>query len=131
MTSFTLTVRSDAGAGSENPLHSAKTCSRSVLFNRVPTHGLAHQLYSVTPNRFHRTSFHRFFAKPLFLGILRLLKQVRMASIVIPREVCGCSFTAEITVDTLIIYVKFPCHILWILIRNVSHKTKALSFRLN
>jgi len=131
MTSFTLTVRSDAGAGSENPLHSAKTCSRSVLFNRVPTHGLANQLYSVTPNGFNRASFHRFFAERLVLGILRLLKDVRMTSIIIPREIRGRSFTAEITIDTLIIYVKFPCHILWIFIRNVSHKTKALSFRLN
>jgi hypothetical protein len=30
----------------------------------------------------------------------------------------------------LIIYVKFPRHILWIFVRNVSHKPNRLSFRL-
>jgi hypothetical protein len=35
ITSFTLTVRSGVGSGSETPLHSARTCSRSVLFNRI------------------------------------------------------------------------------------------------
>jgi hypothetical protein len=88
----------------------------------------AYQLYSIAPNSFHRTAFHGFFTKPLFLGILRLLKDVRMASIVIPREIRGRSFTAEITIDTLIIYVKFPSHILWIFIRNVCHKPKLSLF---
>jgi hypothetical protein len=55
-----------------------------------------------------------------------------MAAIVIPREVCGRSFTAKITVYALIIDVKLTCHILWIFVRNVSHKPNRLSlFRLN
>jgi hypothetical protein len=54
-----------------------------------------------------------------------------MAAIVVPREVRRRSLTAEITVYTLIIDVKFPCHILLIFVRNVSHKPSGLSFRLN
>jgi hypothetical protein len=91
----------------------------------------AYLLGSVAPDSFHRTPFHGLFAKTLFLGILRLLEEVRMAAIVIPSEVRRRSLTAEITVYTLIIYVEFPCHILWIFVRNVSHKPNGLSFRLN
>jgi hypothetical protein len=91
-----------------------------------------YRLRSVTPDSLYRTPFHRLFAKTFFLRILWLLEDVRMAAIIIPREVCGRSLTAEITVYALIIDVKFPCHILWIFIRNVSHKPNRLSlFRLN
>jgi hypothetical protein len=91
-----------------------------------------YRLCSVAPDSLYRTPFHRLFAKTFFLGILWLLEDVGMAAIVIPREVCGRSLTTEITVNTLIIDVKFPCHILCIFVRNVSHKPNGLSlFRLN
>jgi hypothetical protein len=90
------------------------------------------RLGSVAPDSLYRTPFHRLFAKTFFLGTFRLLENIGMAAIVIPREVCGRSLTAEITVYALIIDVKFTCHILWIFVRNVSHKPNGLSlFRLN
>jgi hypothetical protein len=50
-----------------------------------------------------------------------------MAAIVVPREIRRRSLTAKITVYALIIDVKFPCHILLIFVRNVSHKPSGLS----
>jgi hypothetical protein len=89
-------------------------------------------LGSIAPYSLYRTPFHCLFAKTFFLGTLWLLEDVRMAAIVIPSEVCGRSLTAEITVYALIIDVEFTCHILWIFVRNVSHKPNGLSlFRLN
>jgi hypothetical protein len=93
--------------------------------------GSAYRLRPVAPDSFNWAAFHSLFAKTFFFGVFRLLEHVRMAAIVIPREVRGRSLTAEITVYTLIIDVKFPCHILWIFVRNVSHKPNGLSFRLN
>src|ERR1700678_1493048 len=102
-----------------------------AVFSSIHSRSAAYRLRSVAPDSLHRTPFHGLFAKTLFLGILRLLEEVRMAAIVIPREIRRRSLTAEITVYTLIIYVEFPCHILWIFVCNVSHKPNGLSFRLN
>jgi hypothetical protein len=50
-----------------------------------------------------------------------------MASVVVPGKVSRSGFATKIAVDALVIDVKFPSHILWIFIRNVSHKSKSLS----
>jgi hypothetical protein len=76
---------------------------------------------SVVPDRFNRTPFHGFFAETFFVGRLRLLVNVRVAAIIVPFKVCGSRLAAQITVDALIIDVKFARYVLWVFVRCVGH----------
>ena len=58
------------------------------------------------PNRFDRTAFHRFFAESFFLWRLRLFIDIGMAAVIVPFEICGRGFAAQIAVDALIIDVE-------------------------
>jgi hypothetical protein len=80
-----------------------------------------YRLRAIIPNRFDRTAFHRFFAESFFLWRLWLLVDIRMATVIIPLEVCGRSFAAQIAVDALIIDVEFALYVLGVFVCGVSH----------
>jgi hypothetical protein len=76
---------------------------------------------AVITDRFDRAAFHRFFAKPLFLRRLWLFVDVGMAAVIVPLEVGGCCFAAQIAVDALVIDVKFARYVFSVFVRGVGH----------
>jgi len=80
-----------------------------------------YHLSAVAPDRFYRATFHSLFAERLFVWIFRLFIDKRMAPVVIALKIGGRSFTAQITIDALIIDVEFSLYIFWIFIRRVGH----------
>jgi hypothetical protein len=94
------------------------TASTLQLFNGLTT-GLG--AVPVVSDRFDRAAFHRFFAKAFFFGRLRLLVNVRVAAVIIPFEIRGRGFAAQIAVDALIIDVKFARYVLGVFVRGVGH----------
>jgi hypothetical protein len=71
----------------------------------------------VTANRFDWTAFHRFFAETFFVGRLRLLVHVGMTAVIVPFEIGGRGFAAQIAVDALIIDVEFARYVLGVFVR--------------
>src|SRR5437868_4863555 len=69
----------------------------------------------------YRATFHGFLAQGLFFLNFRLLVNVRMPAVVIPLEVRGGRFPAEITIDALIVDVKLPLNVLSIFVSDVGH----------
>jgi hypothetical protein len=61
-----------------------------------------YHLRSVVPDRFDRAAFHRLFAKAFFFRRLRLFIDVGMAAVVVPFEIGGGGFAAQIAIDALI-----------------------------
>jgi hypothetical protein len=76
---------------------------------------------AIVTDRFDRTAFHRFFAKSFFLWRLRLFIDIGMATVIIPLEVCGRGFAAQITVNALIIDVEFARNVLGVFVCGISH----------
>jgi hypothetical protein len=52
------------------------------------------QLCAIIANCFNGAAFHSLFAKRLFLFILRLLKDIGMASVIVPGKIGRRGFTA-------------------------------------
>src|SRR4029077_11462668 len=90
-------------------------CSRS-LFGVA-----AYHLRAVIADRFDRASFHRFFTKSFFLRRLRLFVDIRMASVVVPLEIRGSGFAAQIAVDALIVYVEFARYVFGVFVSDIGH----------
>jgi hypothetical protein len=80
-----------------------------------------YRLRAIIPNRFDRTAFHRFFAESFFLWRLWLFIDIGMATVIIPLEVCGRGFAAQIAVDALIIDVEFARYVLGVFVCGISH----------
>jgi hypothetical protein len=76
---------------------------------------------AVAADGFHRTAFHRFFAKRGFGVVLGLFIDVAVAAVVIAGEVGGCRLAAQIAVDALIIDEKGACDVLGIFISDFGH----------
>jgi hypothetical protein len=76
---------------------------------------------TIASDRFHGTPFHGFFAKRFLVRALGLFVDVGVTSVVVARKIGRRRLSAKIAIDALIIHVKLPAHILWILICNVSH----------
>src|SRR5207253_2071378 len=82
---------------------------------------------SVIPNRFHWTSFFGLFATSFLFGILGLLIDKRIAAIIVPFEIVGGCFAAQITVDALVIDVILARDVFGIPVCNVSHKIRRMN----
>jgi hypothetical protein len=80
-----------------------------------------YRLHAIIPDRFDGTAFHRLFAQSLFLWRLWLFIDIGMAAVIIPLEVCGRGFAAQIAVDALIIDEKFARYILGVFVCGISH----------
>src|SRR5438270_8348818 len=70
---------------------------------------------------FDRTAFHRFFAKSFFVRRLWLFINVGMAAVIVPLEIGGRGFTAQIAVDALIIDVKFARYVFGVFVCGIGH----------
>src|SRR4029077_2590954 len=70
-----------------------------------------HSAFTIVADGFDRTSFHGFLAKRLLLRGGRLLKHIGVAAIVAAREISGCGFPAQVTVNALVIDVKLSGHV--------------------
>ena len=68
-----------------------------------------------------RATFHRFLAKRFFLGRLGLLVNVGVSAVVVPLEIGGGGFAAQIAVDALFIDVEFAGCVLGIFVGDVGH----------
>jgi hypothetical protein len=75
----------------------------------------------VVADRFDWAAFHRFLAEAFFVWRLRLFVNVGVAAIIIPFEIRGRGFAAQIAVDTLIIDVEFARYVLGVFVRGVGH----------
>src|SRR5438034_9974472 len=75
----------------------------------------------VVADRFDRTAFHGFFAESLFFWRLRLFIDVRMAAVIVPLEIGGRCFTAQIAVDALVIYIEFAGHVFGVFVCGIGH----------
>src|SRR5262245_9586949 len=78
-------------------------------------------LRAVVTDRFDRATFHRFLAKTFFLRRFRLLVDIRVTAVVVPLEVGGRCFPAQITVDALFIDVEFASSVFGIFVGDISH----------
>jgi hypothetical protein len=76
---------------------------------------------AIVTDRFDRAAFHRFFAEPLFLRRFWLFIHVGMAAVIVPLEVGGRRFAAQIAVDALVIDVKFAGYVFGVFVRGVGH----------
>jgi hypothetical protein len=76
---------------------------------------------SVVAYRFDRAAFHRLFAKSFFFRRLRLFIDVGMAAVVVPFEIGGRGFTAQIAIDALIIDVELAWYVFGVFVRDISH----------
>ena len=79
------------------------------------------RLGPVVTDRFDRATFHRFLAKRFFLGRLGLLVNVGVSAVVVPLEIGGGGFAAQIAVDALFIDVEFAGCVLGIFVGDVGH----------
>ena len=79
------------------------------------------RLRAVLPDGFNRATFHRFLAKPFFLGRLRLFINEGMAAVVVALEIGGRGLATEIAIDALIIDVKFSLDVFRIFVCSVGH----------
>jgi hypothetical protein len=84
--------------------------------------GSGSSLLTVIANGFDRAALFGFFAARFFFRILGLLEDERIAAIVISFEIVGRRFTAQITVNALVIYVIFASGVFGVFICSVSHK---------
>src|SRR6266566_4392870 len=75
----------------------------------------------IIADRFDRTAFHRFFAKSFFFRRLWLFINVGMAAVIVPLEIGGRRFTAQIAVDALIIDVKFARYVFGVFVCGIGH----------
>jgi len=75
----------------------------------------------IIADRFDRTAFHRFFAKSFFFRRLWLFIDVGMAAVIVPLEIGGRGFTAQIAVDALIIDVKFARYVFGVFVCGIGH----------
>jgi hypothetical protein len=80
-----------------------------------------YHLRAVVADCFDRTAFHRFFAQSFFFRRLWLFIDVRMAAIVVPLEIGGRGFTAQIAIDALIVDVEFTRHVFGVFVCDVGH----------
>src|SRR5437899_11261529 len=76
---------------------------------------------SIIADRFDRTAFHRFFAKSFFFRRLWLFINVGMAAVIVPLEIGGRGFTAQIAVDALIIDIKFARYVFGVFVCGIGH----------
>jgi len=81
-----------------------------------------HCLLTVVANGFNRATLHRLFALRFFLGRRRLLKNVRIAAIIIPSKIVRRSLAAKVAINALVIDVKLAGRVLRISICKVGHK---------
>ena len=79
-------------------------------------------VFAIVADGFNRTSFHGFLAKRLLLRARRLLKHIGVAAVGAAREINGCGFPTQVTVNALVIDVKLSGHVFRVFIRNVSRK---------
>jgi hypothetical protein len=79
------------------------------------------RLAAVIANGFDGTTFHRFFAKGLFLWRFRLFINVGMAAVVVALEIRGRGFAAQIAIDALVVDVELSGNVLGVFICYVSH----------
>jgi hypothetical protein len=78
-------------------------------------------LLAVASDRFDWAAFHCLLAERLLFRGLRLLINVGVTAVVVAGEIGRSSFTAEIAVDALIIYVETSSDVLGILVCYFSH----------
>ena len=76
---------------------------------------------AVIADRFDRAAFHRFFTESLFLRRLWLFIDIGMAAIIVPLEIRGSSFAAQISVDALIVYVEFARYVFGVFVSGIGH----------
>jgi hypothetical protein len=81
-------------------------------------HGI---LVPVVSDRLDWATLHGFFAKRFLFRSFRLLVNVRMSPVIVALEVRGSRFTAEVTVDTLVVYIETTRDILRVTVCYVSH----------
>jgi hypothetical protein len=75
----------------------------------------------VIADRFDGAAFHRFFTKAFLFGRLRLLVNIRVATVIVPFEVGGGGLAAQVAVNALIIDVEFAGYVLGIFVCGVGH----------
>jgi hypothetical protein len=83
---------------------------------------LAGGLSAVVADGFDRAAFLGFLAAGFLVGILRLLEDKGVTSVVVAFEIVGSGFAAEIAVNALIVHVKFAACVFGIFVCYVSHK---------
>jgi hypothetical protein len=107
------------------PLNSAAattlTPNPAVTGRRLRTN-----LGAVAANCLDRATFHRLFAQRFFLGRFGLFINVGMAAVIITTEVRRSGFTAEVTVNALVIDIELSVDIFGVFICGVSHFSKLL-----
>jgi hypothetical protein len=79
-------------------------------------------LSAVVTDGFDRAAFHRFLAKTFLLGRLGLLVNERMTAVIVPFEIGGRGFTAEIAIDALLIDIELSGGVFRIFVGGVGHK---------
>lgn len=78
-------------------------------------------LVSVTADCLDRTAFHGLFTEsPLFRGS-GLLVDVGIPPVLVAGEVVGRGFTAEITIDALVIDIKLPDDVVLVSVFEICH----------
>jgi hypothetical protein len=80
-----------------------------------------YHLRAVVADCFDRTTFHRFLAESFFLRRLGLFIDIGMAAIVVPFEIGGRSFAAQIAVDALIVDVEFARYVFGVFVCGIGH----------
>jgi hypothetical protein len=71
-------------------------------------------------------AFHGFLAESLLFGILRLLVNVGVTSVIVALEIGRGGLAAEIAVDALVVAVIGAGHIFGILVGYISHSDLSL-----
>ena len=79
-------------------------------------------LGTVVANGLNGAAFLGVFAAPFLLGILRLLRDVRIPAIFVPLEVVGRRLPAQIAIYALVVDVVFAWNVLRIFVCDISHK---------
>ena len=80
------------------------------------------KLSSRVADGFNRATFHCLFALSFFVRRGGLLVNEGVPTVVIPREVVGSRFAAQIAIDALVIDEKLSCDVVGLLVSDVSHK---------
>jgi hypothetical protein len=102
---------------------------KGAMISRLISKGFLGLLFSVISNRFHRASFLRLVAKGFFFRVFGLFLHVGIPAIIVSRKIRRSRFTAEVTINALVINVKFSWDVIPISVCNVSH-TNSTSFPL-
>jgi hypothetical protein len=75
----------------------------------------------IVADRFDGAAFHRFFAETFFVWRLGLLINVRVAAVIVPFEIRGGGFAAQVAIDALIIDIEFARYVFGVFVRGVGH----------